>query len=89
MGESKVEMDVVNQPPWYTSKIQIYDAIVGMELDYTEGQIVKYVSRWRQKNGLEDLKKAQWYLDRLKDEAVRLQIEKYNGSSDVDSERGS
>jgi hypothetical protein len=26
---------------------------------------VKYISRWRKKNGIEDLKKAQWYLNYL------------------------
>ena len=34
-------------------------------LGYHEGNVVKYVSRWRNKNGLEDLKKAQWYIERL------------------------
>ena len=32
---------------------------------FMKGNIIKYVSRERNKNGLEDLKKAQWYLDRL------------------------
>lgn len=35
------------------------------ELGYHEGNVVKYVSRWRSKNGIEDLKKAQWYIERL------------------------
>jgi hypothetical protein len=34
-------------------------------LGYMEGAIIKYVSRWRNKNGLEDLKKARHYLDLL------------------------
>jgi hypothetical protein len=34
-------------------------------LGYHEGNVIKYVSRWRNKNGLEDLKKAQWYINRL------------------------
>ena len=32
---------------------------------YFVGNIIKYVSRFRKKNGIEDLKKAQWYLNRL------------------------
>lgn len=28
-------------------------------------QIIKYIWRWKKKNGLEDLKKARFYLDRL------------------------
>jgi len=35
------------------------------EMGYHEGNVVKYVSRWKNKNGLEDLKKAQWYINRL------------------------
>lgn len=34
-------------------------------LNFHEGSIIKYVTRWRQKNGVEDLKKARWYIDRL------------------------
>ena len=84
---SKPDVDVVNKPPWYCeSKVEVYDAIVGMGLDYTEGQVVKYISRWRKKNGLEDLKKAQWYLSKLIDEAVELKVDQDNGSADGDSD---
>ena len=34
-------------------------------LDFFEGNIVKYVTRWKDKNGIEDLKKAKQYLDKL------------------------
>jgi hypothetical protein len=33
--------------------------------DYCLGNTHKYLHRWRYKNGIEDLKKARWYLDRL------------------------
>lgn len=36
-------------------------------LGYFEGNVVKYVSRWRKKNGVEDLKKARHYIDLLLD----------------------
>lgn len=45
--------------------IQPWDYIVGNELGYLEGNVVKYVSRWKDKNGIEDLKKARHYLDKL------------------------
>lgn len=35
------------------------------ELGYCEGNAVKYISRWRNKNGVEDLRKAVWYIERL------------------------
>ena len=41
------------------------DFIVDQKLDYSEGNVVKYVCRWKHKGGKEDLKKAQWYLARI------------------------
>lgn len=32
---------------------------------FCTGNVIKYLWRWKQKNGVEDLKKARWYLDRL------------------------
>jgi hypothetical protein len=50
----------------YKSKaIQPWDYIVANNLGYLEGNIVKYVSRWRDKGGLDDLRKARHYLDKL------------------------
>jgi len=34
-------------------------------LDFFEGNIIKYITRWRHKNGMEDLLKAKQYLDKL------------------------
>jgi hypothetical protein len=45
--------------------IQPWDFIVSNELGYLEGNIVKYVSRWKQKGGIADLQKAQHYLAKL------------------------
>jgi hypothetical protein len=45
--------------------IQPWDYIVGNNLGYLEGNIVKYVSRWKDKGGVADLKKARHYLDKL------------------------
>lgn len=48
-----------------TKAIQPWDYIVSNNLGYLEGNIVKYVSRWRDKGGIEDLQKARHYLDKL------------------------
>lgn len=65
--------DMVNHPPHYQSKsglevIDVIDAftsdLCGRECNYTS-HILRYTLRWKQKNGLEDLKKARWYLNRL------------------------
>ena len=46
-------------------KIQPIEYIMANELDFCEGNIVKYVSRYKHKNGIEDLKKARHYLNLL------------------------
>ena len=45
--------------------IQPWDYIIGNNLGYLEGNIVKYVSRWKDKGGVDDLRKAQHYLSKL------------------------
>lgn len=65
--------DVVNHPPHYTSGgVECVDAIeaaLAAQADpvsgWMTGSIIKYLWRWPQKNGVEDLEKARWYLDRL------------------------
>lgn len=65
--------DMVNHPKHYKAKngletIDVIDAFTenleGYEAAYT-ANILKYVCRWKEKNGVEDLKKARWYMDRL------------------------
>jgi hypothetical protein len=66
--------DMVNSPEHYTQgNIECIDAIAevvkhldGMEAMCT-GNAIKYLWRWRHKNGVEDLKKAQWYIQRMID----------------------
>ena len=63
--------DVVNHPSHYTSgKIEVIRIMEDQLTDeeyrgYIKGQVIKYVTRERHKNSLEDLKKAAWYLNRL------------------------
>lgn len=45
-------------------KVQHWDFVYMHNLDYFQGQITKYVVRWRDKGGLEDLHKAQHYLEK-------------------------
>lgn len=45
--------------------IKPIDFIVNNDITFAEGNIIKYVVRWKQKNGIEDLKKAKVYLDKL------------------------
>ena len=58
--------DAVNHPPHYkTGGIETIDFIEAKSLNYNLGNVVKYITRADHKgNKLEDLKKAQWYLNR-------------------------
>ncbi|MDB4681384.1 DUF3310 domain-containing protein [bacterium] len=52
------------EPSHYTEmKISPLDYIVANDIGWNVGNVIKYVSRYKMKNGLEDLKKAQWYLN--------------------------
>lgn len=48
----------------YAAPIQHWDFVTANELDYFQGQITKYVCRWKKKNGLKDLEKAQHFLEK-------------------------
>lgn len=77
--------DMVNHPPHYKSEtgLEAIDVIEAFTFDLKgieatdTGNILKYMCRWKQKNGLQDLKKAMWYLQHLIDHVEKL--EKENG----------
>lgn len=49
----------MNQP------IQPWDAIIAWDCGFLDGNVIKYVVRFRDKGGIQDLKKARHYLDKL------------------------
>jgi len=65
--------DNVNHPEHYTKGgVECIDAIEAALSSmpdpvaaYLTGQAIKYLWRWPHKGGVEDLRKARWYLDRL------------------------
>ena len=60
------ESDMVNHPVHYAAlSPEPIDVIEGWSQDYLEGNITKYLARWKRKGGLEDLRKLQWYANRL------------------------
>lgn len=81
---SCVKKETVNHPSHYQSAdgLEVIDVmksftqdLKGIEVVDT-AQIIKYICRWKKKNGLEDLKKAEWYLNHL----IDFVKEKENGS---------
>lgn len=58
--------NAVSHPPHYSQGmpegVEVIDIIRAQGADYEHGNVIKYILRWKYKNGLEDLKKAQQYL---------------------------
>jgi len=65
-------MDNVKAPAHYTKGIETMDYINSWDMSFMEGNIIKYVTRYKYKNGLEDLKKAHEYLTRLIEKESKL-----------------
>ena len=65
------EHDNVNSPQHYQGKVECIDCIEsataglnGIEA-FCTGNAIKYLYRWKRKNGIEDLKKAKYYIDKI------------------------
>lgn len=56
----------------YVSKYQHWDLCVNTQLGYLEAQVTRYLTRWRKKDGLVDLKKALHYANKLLEVAPRV-----------------
>ena len=74
---------MVSHPSHYQSKtgLEVIDVIEAFTFDLKgieatdTGNIIKYMCRWKAKNGLQDLKKAQWYLSHLIEHVEKLKKE--------------
>ena len=77
------EKDMVSHPSHYQSEtgLEAIDVIEAFTFDlkgiesFDTGNILKYMCRWKQKNGVQDLKKAKWYLEHLIDHVETLEKE--------------
>lgn len=78
-SDESSEPDMVDRPNHYTAGmpegVEVIDIINAQGAGYLHGNVLKYVLRWKFKNGLEDLKKARVYLNWL--------IEKVEAGEDV------
>lgn len=81
-------VDNVNNPTHYTQgEIECIDCIkaatinkVGIEA-FCVGNAIKYLFRYENKNGLEDVRKAQWYINRLIQELEEKQAKNLNAQT--------
>jgi hypothetical protein len=81
LEEEKQNIDMVNSPAHYNKAgietIDIIQSVTGDGFEsYLQGNILKYICRYKYKNGTEDLEKARWYLNRLIETVTG---EEYNG----------
>lgn len=66
--------DNVNQPSHYLKyKLEMIDNLRNSMTreeykGFLKGNIIKYISRYQDKNGIEDINKAEWYIIKLKEE---------------------
>jgi hypothetical protein len=68
LEESAVStQEEIKKPARYNKKgkLECWDVILDQEMNFLEGNIYKYIWRYKEKNGIEDLKKARVYLDKL------------------------
>ena len=91
MYESKDQM--VSHPSHYQSEtgLEVIDVIEAFTFDLKgieatdTGNVLKYMCRWKNKNGLQDLEKAKWYLTHLIEHARKLEEE--NKGYEISTER--
>lgn len=93
-----MQNDMVNHPSHYTQGgIECIDALeaatsglTGIEAVCTANAI-KYLWRWKQKNGIEDLEKARWYINRMiakqTEHLMNLSCEKENEDANTQKEK--
>lgn len=84
MYESNDRM--VSHPPHYQSQtgLEVIDVIEAFTFDLKgieatdTGNIIKYICRWKQKNGIQDLEKIMWYTQHLIDHVKKFEKENVN-----------
>lgn len=73
--ERELHEGVGTQDHYMSCKIQPIDFITENGMDFLEGNVIKYVARYKRKNGLEDLQKAHQYLTWLIEREERKDAE--------------
>jgi hypothetical protein len=87
------EDEMVSHPSHYQSEtgLEVIDVIEAFTFDLKgieatdTGNILKYICRWKKKNGVQDLKKAMWYLQHLVGHVEELERENENYESSSNS----
>ena len=64
-------MDTISPDYYQRGNIEVTDFIIDQSMSFLEGNVVKYITRYKEKSGIEDLRKARWYLEKLIEEQVK------------------
>ena len=70
MEEGLAKMNTLNPEHYQQGEIEVIDFILDQKMDYLTASVQKYLARWRFKNGIDDLRKARWFLDKLIEQQV-------------------
>ena len=64
-GDTLMNNNNINPDYYKKGKIEVTDFIIDQQLSFIEGNIIKYVTRYKDKSGIQDLRKCRWYIDKL------------------------
>lgn len=68
-ADSSVEAtsEEIKKPKRYNKrgKLECWDVIIDQEMNFLEGSVLKYLWRYKEKNGIHDLEKAKIYIDKI------------------------
>ena len=64
-------MDITSPDYYKKGNIEVTDFIIDQSMSFLEGNVVKYITRYKEKSGIEDLRKARWYLEKMIEEQVK------------------
>ena len=64
-------MDKISPDYYQKGNIEVTDFIIDQSMSFLEGNVVKYITRYKEKSGIEDLRKARWYLEKMIEEQVK------------------
>tara|TARA_B100001079_G_scaffold186336_1_gene160495 strand:- start:215 stop:442 length:228 start_codon:yes stop_codon:yes gene_type:complete len=64
-------MNIISPDYYKRGNIEVTDFILDQSMSFLEGNIVKYLVRHKEKSGINDLRKARWYLDKLIEEQLK------------------
>lgn len=67
MEETVASSEDIKKPKRYNKrgKLECWDVILDQEMNFLEGSVLKYLWRYKEKNGIHDLEKAKIYIDKI------------------------